>query len=94
MRAQVHAQQGNLVRQGPREARPQLQVLQEQDGDQRRPDPDLQGVGARPHKGFALEVLLQRLEEQLDRPPVLEVEPIVRGSSSMAWISVRLLEGT
>jgi hypothetical protein len=38
MREEVHPQQGDQVRERPGEARPQLEVLEEQHGDQRRPD--------------------------------------------------------
>ena len=71
MGEEVHPQQGDQVRQRSREAGPQLQILEEQDGDQGRPDLDLEGIGAGPHEGLDLQVLLQGLEEQLDLPAIL-----------------------
>jgi hypothetical protein len=47
VREQVHPQQGDQVRERPGEAGPQLEVLEvleEQHGDQRRPDLDLHGA--------------------------------------------------
>ena len=70
MREEIHAEQGDQVPQGPREAGPQLQVLQQQDGDQRRPDLDLQGIGAGPHEGLDLQRLLQSLEQLGDILPI------------------------
>jgi hypothetical protein len=71
VREEVHPQQGDQVRERPGEPGPQLEILEEQHGDQRRPDLDLQGVGARSHEGLDLQVLLQGLEEQFDLPAVL-----------------------
>src|SRR5437667_5976952 len=68
---QLVPQQGNEVGQGPAEGRNQLQVSQQQHGDESRPDLRLHCIGAGPQKRFDLEVLLQRLEEQFHLPAVL-----------------------
>src|SRR6516164_5021851 len=71
IREEVHSQQGDQVRQRPGEAGLELEVLEQQHRDQGGPDLHLQGIGAGPHKGLDLQVLLQGLEEQLDLPAVL-----------------------
>ena len=71
MREEIHPQERDEIRQRPAKAGAQLQVLEQQDGDERGPHLDLQGVGAGPHEGLDLQVLLQRFEEQLDLPALL-----------------------
>src|SRR5213594_2543604 len=71
MREEVHSQQRDQVRQGPSELRLQLEVLQDQHRDQRCPNLSLQRVGGSPDESLDLEILLERLEEQLDLPAVL-----------------------
>ena len=82
MGKEVHPQQGDQVGERPREAGPQLEILEEQDRDECRPDLDLQGVGAGPHEGLDLQVLLERLEEQFDLPALLVVAAIVVAPNS------------
>jgi hypothetical protein len=93
MRKEVHPQQGDQVRQRPREAGPQLEVLEEQDGDQRRPDLDLEGIGAGPHEGLDLQVLFQGLEEQLDLPALLVERGDRRGPAVVGWFLYYLKPG-
>ncbi len=71
VREEVHAQQRHQIGQAPAEAGDELQIAQEQHGDQRRPDLDLHRVGRGADEGFDLEVLLERLEEEFDGPVVL-----------------------
>ena len=68
---EVPPKKGYQVRERPVETGAELEVFQEQHGDQGRPDLDLQGIGARPNEGLDLQVLLQGLEEQLNLPAVL-----------------------
>src|SRR5512142_3190227 len=63
---QLLAQQGGQIGQAPAEAGPQLQVLEQQQSDEGGPDLNLQGVGAGADEGLDAQVLLERLEEQLD----------------------------
>ena len=69
---QIHAQQRDQIRERPAEARLQLQVLQQQ---QARSAPSRSGSARRwrevPDERLDPQVLLQRLEEQLDLPAVL-----------------------
>jgi len=68
---EVEAQHRYQVRHRPREGRTEFEDLQEQYGDQRRPDLDVKGVDACPDKGLDPQVLLDCLEEVLDLPAVL-----------------------
>src|SRR5258708_6115408 len=52
----------------PEGAGPQLQVFQQQHGDECCPDLDVQRVGAGAHKGFDAQILLQIAEEDFDLP--------------------------
>ena len=47
-----------------------MQPLDHQQGNQGCPNLDAKGVLALSYEGFDLQVLLQRLEEELDLPPV------------------------
>jgi hypothetical protein len=67
---QLVAQQGGEIRKRPGEGRHQLQVTQDQHGDQRRPYLGLDGIGVCPEEGFDLQVLFDRLEEQLHLPTI------------------------
>ena len=67
---QLVPQQGGEIRKRPAEGRHQLQVTQDQHGDQIRPYLGLNGIGVCPEEGFDLQVLFDRLEEQLDLPAV------------------------
>ena len=58
------------IRQRPAELGPQLQIAQQQHGDQCRPDLRAHGVAAGAHKGLNAQVLLQCLEEQFHLPAV------------------------
>lgn len=71
MREEIHAQQRNQVGQAPAEAGDQLQVTEQQHGDQRRPDLDFHRVGRGADEGLDLQVLLERLEEQFHLPALL-----------------------
>ena len=82
---QLLAQQRREIRQAPAEAGTQLQILEQEQGDQRRPDLDLQGVGAGAHESLDAQILFQRLEEQLDLP-ALAVDGSDGGSSEAAMI--------
>jgi hypothetical protein len=62
---QLLAQQGGEIGQAPAEAGAQLQILEQEQCDERGPDLNLQSVGAGADEGFDAEVLLERLEEQL-----------------------------
>jgi hypothetical protein len=62
---QLLAQQRREVRQAPAEAGTQLQILEQEQGDQRGPNLNLQGVGAGTHESLDAQVLFQRLEQQL-----------------------------
>jgi len=65
---QLLAQQGGEIGQAPAEAGAQLQILEQEQGDERGPDLNLQSVGAGADEGFDAEVLLERFEEQFDLP--------------------------
>ena len=65
------SQQSHKIGQRPAERRQQLQVSQQKHCDQRRPDLRLHCVRAGSQEGLDLQVLLDRLEEQLDLPAVL-----------------------
>jgi len=71
MGEQIHPQQGQKIGQRPAELGAQLKEPEDQHGDQCCPNLDLDRIGAGPHKGLDLEVLLQRFEEDLDLPSVL-----------------------
>src|SRR5438132_7930617 len=71
IRKQIHPEQRDEIRERPAEGRLQLQVLQDQQRDQRGPDLNVQGVRGRADEGLHSEVLLQRLEEQLNLPAIL-----------------------
>ena len=62
---QLLAQQGHQIRQGPAEGSPELQIFDQQHGNQRRPDLDFQGVRGSPHEGLHPQILFERLEKQL-----------------------------
>ena len=70
MGQQVHPKTGHEVRERPREPGLQLQVAQDQHGDQGRPDLHFHRVGAGAHQGLDREILLEGLEEQFDLPAV------------------------
>jgi hypothetical protein len=62
-----------------------LQILEQEQGDQRRPNLDLQGVRAGAHESLDAQILFQRLEEQLDLL-ALAVDGSDGGSSEAAMI--------
>jgi len=68
---EVQAQHRRQVGQGPPGLGEVVQPLEEQQGDQGCPNLDAQGIFAGPDEGLHLEVLLERLEEQLYLPAVL-----------------------
>ena len=68
---EVQAQHRREVGQGPPGPGEVVQPFEEQQGDQGCPNLDAQGVVAGAEEGLHLEVLLERLEEQLDLPTVL-----------------------
>src|SRR5580704_18756546 len=68
---QIHPQQRDEIRQGPAKARLELQELEQHQGDQRGPDLNVERVGRGADKRFDAQVLFERLEEELDLPPVL-----------------------
>jgi hypothetical protein len=68
---QLVAQQRGQIRKRPAECRHQLQVPQDQHGNQRRPDLGFNRVRVCPKKCFDLQVLFDRLEKQLHLPAIL-----------------------
>ena len=60
---QLLVQQGGEIGEAPAEAGAQLQILEQEQGDQGGPDFNLQGVGAGADEGLDTQVLLERLEE-------------------------------
>ena len=68
---QLLAQQGDQVRQRPVKFGFELQKLQDQNRDQRRPELCLQRIGAGPDEGLHASQLLQAFEEDFDLPPIL-----------------------
>jgi hypothetical protein len=77
---QLMPEQSRKVRQRPPERGQQLQVAQDEHGDERRPDLRLDRVGVRSEEGFDLQILLYRLKKQLDLPPVFVDRSNRRGS--------------
>ena len=71
MGEQIHAQQRHEISQTPAETGGQLQIAQQQHRDQCRPHLGLDRVCRGADEGFDLQVLLERLEEQLDLPAIL-----------------------
>ena len=61
---QPHAQQRRQVRQRPTKARSELQLKQQQDGNERAPHLDLDRVGPGAHEGLDLEILFEGLEQR------------------------------
>ena len=61
-----------------------MEVLQDQHGDESRPDLRLHSIGAGPEKRLDLQVLFDGLEKQLDLPPVL-VDRRDRGRCNKIW---------
>jgi hypothetical protein len=62
---QLLAQPSGEIGQAPAEAGPELQMLEQKQGDERGPDLNLQRVGTA-DESFDAEVLPERLEERLD----------------------------
>src|ERR1700747_868123 len=65
------SQQGAQIGQRPAESGAELQILQQQHGDECCPNLGLQRVGRSSDKGFDAEQLLQRLEKRLNLPALL-----------------------
>jgi hypothetical protein len=59
---QLLGQPGRQIGQAPTEAGAQLQILEQQQGDERDPNLDVQGVGVGAHKSFDSQVLLEALK--------------------------------
>ena len=78
-------QEGDEARQVPRQAAAQLQIADEQDGDQCCPNLDLQSVGARTDERFDAQILFQRFEEQFHLP-ALPVQGHDRGRGQFQMI--------
>jgi hypothetical protein len=68
---QIEAEECREIRETPRPGGRQLQKLQQTHRQQGDPDLDLSRVLSRADEGFAPEMLLQGLNEQLDLPPLL-----------------------
>src|SRR5262249_61947242 len=68
---QLLAQQGDQVRKRPAKTCAPLQVLEQQHGNQGRPDLDLQGVGAGTDEALDPQVLLERSEKDFHLPTLL-----------------------
>ena len=71
MGEEIHAQERNEVSQTPTEAGGQLQIPQEQHRDQCCPKLSLDRIRRGADEGLDLQVLFDRLKEQLDLPAVL-----------------------
>ena len=71
MGKKVHPQQGDQIRKRPLLLGKELKVFQDQDGNQCCPNLDLDCIGAGTDKSLDLQVLLQRLEKDLNLPAVL-----------------------
>jgi hypothetical protein len=82
---QLRAQQGGEIGQAAAEASAQLQVFEQEQGDQGGPNLNLQSVGACADESLDAQVLLQSFEEQLDLP-ALAVDGGDGGSSKVAVI--------
>lgn len=90
---QVHAEKGGESGPGPASTREIVEPLEDQEGQEGRPDLNPQGVLGRSDEGLHLQVLFQGLEEELDLPAVTvdrrdrrgaEVEVIPSGRRSPA----------
>ena len=68
---EVHAQQRDEIRQGPSEARLQLQVFEQQQRNQGGPDLRMEGVGRGADKCLHAQILFERFEKELDLPSIL-----------------------
>ena len=82
---QLLAQQGGEIGQAPAEAGAQLQILEQEQGDERGPDLNLQSVGAGADEGLDAKILLQSFEKQFDLP-ALAVDGGDGGSGKAAMI--------
>ena len=69
---------GHRVRERPGEGRAETEVLEEQDGNQCCPNLNQKGVLRCSHEGLNLQILLDRLEKDLDLPPVLVHRSLTR----------------
>ncbi len=86
MGEEVHPQQGHQISQTPAEAGGQLQIAQEEHGNQRGPDLGLHGMSRGPDKGLDLQVLFQGFKEQFNLPAIL-VDGGNRARSQVVMIS-------
>src|SRR5260221_10827590 len=68
---QIHPQQRHQIRQRPPKARLQLQVLEQQQRNQGGPNLNVQRVGRCADRRLHPQILFERVEEELDLPPVL-----------------------
>jgi len=64
------AQQSREIGQAPAEASPKLQILEQEQSDQRGPDLNLRGLGAGADESFGAQVLLQPLQQLNDILPI------------------------
>lgn len=67
---ELELQQGHQIRQRPAKRGSELEIFEDQERDQRRPDLGVQRIGAGPDEGLHLEVLFQGLEQEFDLPAV------------------------
>ena len=67
---QLLPQQDGPIGRDPAEAGTRWQVLGQEQGDQGSPDLNPQGMGAGANEGLDAEVLLARIEEPVDLPPL------------------------
>jgi len=67
---EVPAQQGHQVRQRPGQRGAELQILEQEHGDQCCPNLEVYGVGTGAYEGLHFEVLFEGLEEELDLPAI------------------------
>ena len=67
---EVPAQQSHQVRQRPGQRGAELQILEQEHGDQCCPNLEVYGVGTGAYEGLHFEVLFEGLEEELDLPAI------------------------
>ena len=67
---EVEPEHRHQVRHRPGKGRPEFEDLQEQYGNEGRPELDMKGIHTGPDEGLDPQILFDRLEEDLNLPPV------------------------